>query len=728
MKTNNILRNSIIGGLFLLPFIVLIVSNNFFFPFITGKNFAFRIIVEIITALWLILGLRDRSVLPKLGKIFWAFLAFIVVMFVSDLFSPNVFKSFWSNFERMEGWVTLVHLFALFVVASSVMTRKLWDWLFRVSVFISLLISFYGIMQLSGKLAIHQGGVRLDATFGNATYLAVYMLFHIFLCLILWFRTEKGSFWKWFYGIAIVAETFILYHTATRGATLGLLGGLFLTALLIAIFDKANITGTRKVAIGGILGLLVLVGTFWIARDSVFVAKSPVLQRFAGLSLTDKTADSRFRIWGMAFQGFKERPILGWGQESFNYVFNTNYDPKLYGSEQWFDRTHNVFFDWLVAGGILGLIAYLSLFGLPIYYLWRRGSPFPLIEKSLLTGLFAGYFFHNLTVFDNITSYLFFIFVIAYIHSETHFAPSEKILAKVGAIDEGIKNRVIIPIVIAVLAVLIYVVNVPSMLSASALIKALSSQTGGPAVNLGYYKKALAYGGLGDSEIREQVFQIATQATTVSGIDPKIREDFFDLAEAQMKIQLERTPKDARYFLYAGTFLASYGDYDRAVTYLSTAHDLSKKKQTILFSLGSAYFGKGDYKSAVAVFKEAFDLEPSFEEARKLYATALIYNKQGDLAEEILKPIKPTEVIGNDRFILAYYTGGYYDKALQGAEVMVKNDPNNPQVYYTRAVIEVAMRRTSAAIADLKKVAELNPQAKTQVDALIAQVQAGKGI
>ena len=57
MAIEKTLRGIVILGIFALPFIVFIVANNLFFPYITGKNFAFRIIVEIITGAWLALSL-----------------------------------------------------------------------------------------------------------------------------------------------------------------------------------------------------------------------------------------------------------------------------------------------------------------------------------------------------------------------------------------------------------------------------------------------------------------------------------------------------------------------------------------------------------------------------------------------------------------------------------------------------------------------------------------------
>src|SRR5688572_14827432 len=108
MLTNKILRYIAIGGIFLIPFVPLIISPSLFFPFITGKNFAFRIIVEIIFFAWLILALRDSAYRPKVSWISYALLFFLAVVGIADIFSENAFKSFWSNFERMEGYVTLL--------------------------------------------------------------------------------------------------------------------------------------------------------------------------------------------------------------------------------------------------------------------------------------------------------------------------------------------------------------------------------------------------------------------------------------------------------------------------------------------------------------------------------------------------------------------------------------------------------------------------------------------
>src|SRR5205085_614632 len=55
------LRWILIGGIFALPLVPFIVSYTMFFPYIVGKNFTFRILVEIMTGAYIALAV----VLPK---------------------------------------------------------------------------------------------------------------------------------------------------------------------------------------------------------------------------------------------------------------------------------------------------------------------------------------------------------------------------------------------------------------------------------------------------------------------------------------------------------------------------------------------------------------------------------------------------------------------------------------------------------------------------------------
>lgn len=122
---------------------------NMFFPFITFKNFTFRIIIEIIFALWVYLAYIDVKYRPKVSWLAKAVGIFVFIMLVADVFAVNPSKAIWSNFERMDGWVTLIHMFMFFLVFGSMMkTEKIWAWFFRSSVAASIIMVIMAIRNI----------------------------------------------------------------------------------------------------------------------------------------------------------------------------------------------------------------------------------------------------------------------------------------------------------------------------------------------------------------------------------------------------------------------------------------------------------------------------------------------------------------------------------------------------------------------------------------------------
>lgn len=724
---NNIdiwLKKVIIGGIFILPFIPLIVSNFMFFPFITGKNLLFRLVVEIIVASWFILAVRNIEYRPKKSFLVWCVFAFVAVIGVADLFSPNIEKSFWSNFERMEGWITVAHLFGYFLVASSVLVKeKIWERLLQTSVGVSVFLSLYGISQLLGMVKINQGGTRLDGTLGNATYFAVYMLIHFFIAFFLLARHWKISWTRWFYGIAIFLQLFTLYHTATRGALVGLGVGLIITAILSIIFAKDN-KFVKKISV--VLLVIVFFGSafLYFARNIDWVKKNPVLSRFSSISL--KEGSARFMVWNMAFQGFKERPILGWGQESFNYVFNKYYDPKMYMQEQWFDRAHNVFLDWLIAGGILGLLAYLSLYFVSIYLLWKKTTGLSSFEKSILTGLLSAHFIQNFFVFDNITSYILFFMVLAYIQNACSSEKENRFFEKNNP-NDYFKNLINAGTVIVFIFV-VYFSVVKFAFAGNYLIHALTPQKEGIPKNIEYFTKALSYGTSGNSEIREQIIQIASQISREEKIPMEIKQKLYNFANAEIDKEIDGRPYNARTLIFKGMLLEKYGDFTNAVDYLKKALVSSPKKQTIMFELGSVYINISQFKDAFQLFKQAYELEPSYVDARTLYALSAIYVGDMNLANSLLAKQEDGrgEIIPDQRFINAYLLRGDIGKIIEIWKAKIVTEPNNVSYRLALGATYLKNGERNMAIKILEEAKKIDPAQATQIDYYINEIKAGR--
>ncbi len=134
MTLNKALRWISILSIFAIAFVPLVVSSYLFFPYITGKNVLFRALVEIGFGAWLILAFRDRRYRLPVSFITVALGAFLFILFIADLHGVYWYKSFWSNFERMEGLVTHIHLFLYFLVVSAMIKgENLWRRFFQTS-------------------------------------------------------------------------------------------------------------------------------------------------------------------------------------------------------------------------------------------------------------------------------------------------------------------------------------------------------------------------------------------------------------------------------------------------------------------------------------------------------------------------------------------------------------------------------------------------------------------
>lgn len=744
MKYTDFLRWGAITALFAALFVPFIIADggggshgfylpfvNLFFPYITGKNFAFRILVELALLCYVLLALREPKYRPQSSLILWTSLAFVGWMALATIFSVDPLKSFWSNFERMEGYVGLLHLFVWFVVAGAVLSAdRLWDRFFNVSIFASTVMGLDAVMQLMGWVAISsQSGPRADTTFGNATYLAVYMLIHVFLTLYM-LTKSKTPLSQSLYGVALVLQMTGLYVTETRGALLGALGGLLIAAAWVALRGKGEEwQNLRRISIGTLAVIAVLVAGFLAVRHTSLVAHSNTLQRLADISLSDTTTQSRFLIWHMAAQGAMEKPIIGWGQENFNFVFNKYYSPEMYAQEQWFDRAHNEFLDWLIAGGVPAFVLYLALYALAAWVV-LRSSALTVAQQAVFLGLLAGYAFNNIFVFDNLVSAMYFWVILAYFHSlSARKAPS--LLWSRPAGDHLV--AIVAPVAAAVVLAGGWALNGPGLARASTLVNALQTQTQAgarnPQENLAAFDASLGSSPwpgtpLGRQEATEQLLQFASNLAR-GAADPAVKQQVFQAAYSAGQNLLAQRKGDARLELFFATFLGSVGGNDEAIQHLQTALSESPKKQQILIQLGTTKFQSGDTAGGLSAFKEAYDLEHNYDLARFFYAGALAYAGQGAQADALLKEKFGVAAVDDDHLLQVYTSFKLYDRAAAIWQARIQKDPTNVQLHLGLASMYFNAGKTAETIAELKKIEQIQPGVAGQMEQLISQIQSG---
>ena len=707
---------TVLGALFIIPFLPLYVAQFQFFPFITGKGFWFRILVEVAAAGWLVLMLADAKFRPRFSWMIVLYGALVVWMFIANLMGVNPHKAFWSNFERMDGWVTLVHVFGFFLVASSVLTaQNLWRKWWLTFVGASALVAGFALLQLSGMLQINQGGVRVDATFGNAAYLAAYLLFAI--AVSFWQGLESKEKWlrNSLYVLGVV-HIIILFYTATRGAILGAIAGGLLGAFLYLVLNsgkKARVWGAAVLA-----GIVLLVGGFWLIKDVPFIQNHPTLSRLSSISLSE--GSTRFAIWGIAYEGIQERPITGWGQEGFNYVFNKYYEPSLYAQEVWFDRAHDVYLDWLIAGGIPAFLLYI---GLLIAAVWTilRSPKFSKNERVFLLSALGAYSFQAVFVFDNLFTYVPLAAIIAMAHGA-----AGKEVAKVKALPEVKEQQlqtVVGPVALVLAVVLIWTVNVPNMVAARHLV--FASQPAQGKTNIDQFKQTLEDNSFATQEIREYLVQHAIAVESIDTIPAEEKAELMQFAIQEMTKQVEEHPNDIRFRYYLALAYRVAGNPAEALKQMDAAIVISPQKQFLYIEKGVTALEAQNKELAVESLRTAYELDTSNKTAAAYLAAGLIYVNNRAAAEQLLVETYGTTTVDNPLLMRAYYEAKLFDPFVAIWKQRVSGDPNNPSTHFGLASAYVISGRVPEAIAEIRATIQAHPETAQYGAAMLKQLGSG---
>lgn len=446
-----------------------IIGNGGFFPFVGPKSLWFIFAAEIVFFAWLALAVINPKYRPKKNIVLGTLFIYILVVGISTITGVDPLRSFWSKFERMTGYLMILHCFMYFVALSSYFrTKKQWTVVLCISIFFSLIMGFtflgfhyaekqaqiivsanaqIGQQELMNKLGWPWGDLygnyvngQNGLSLGNKSFMGTYLMFHVFfalylLMLALFDKVKLGledirnkDFWHqaiiWLCILSIAILAVVMKLANTRAMFYSFLGGLGLFAVFFVI-KKVN----KKVGIA----LLVAYAVIAIVLLAGIVDKDLFINKIYNIHDVFKNAggSARLVIWQDVMPQVWKKPLFGWGPENFELAFYPIFDPKLflqeYGGEVWFDRAHNVFIDNLISTGIIGLLAYLSLAAAAVWFLYKESKKENGNYWALATmaPLMAAYYIQNATVFDMVASFLVFYLSLAFIASLRDYADGD---------------------------------------------------------------------------------------------------------------------------------------------------------------------------------------------------------------------------------------------------------------------------------------------------------------
>ncbi|MBI2118114.1 MAG: O-antigen ligase family protein [Elusimicrobia bacterium] len=594
-KQENFLLSAIKLNAALILICPLIITKSVFFPFTFPKVIFFRIFSEISLAIWLLLLIqKGKNWIKWKHPILLSLGIFMLTMLLSIWSSVDIFQSFWSSQERMTGILTFMHLWAWTMTLTSLMEWKDWKRLFLASILVCLAVEFIGLEEFKGIFNLGAPkSMRIFSTLGNPIYLSVYSVLNLFLALFIAFRENKPG-WYLFSILFSTLNLSIAALTGSRSVILAIIASITVSLLVFLLVLKSK---RIKIAILSILILSLSSALFlflWLNTQKG--------QKWAYTTLPDpilriiykKTSTDRFILWQIGLNGFKKKPILGWGWENFNLIYHKYYDPDFRKNliESWYDRSHNQLIDILALNGIIGFLAYAAFWITLLFNLIKKLKDEVDYKKqcSILTliSMFTFYFIQNLFVFDSPATLIIFYFSIGLVYFILNEKKSEINKKELRPHRQQLNlsdpaSKVTYPITCALLVALfipcIYYFNVLPFIKNKLGLKAYKTTFSNFNDGIELFKESLNSSSFTNPKIRNELVKCVLlnfSNPKISGVDLKKGIDF---ALQESNRNVEEHPYDISYYLASAILYRVAHSYD--LTYLDKAEELMKQAERI---------------------------------------------------------------------------------------------------------------------------------------------------
>jgi O-antigen ligase len=287
---------------------------------------------------------------------------YVLSMAVSVMLSSSPRLSIFGSTWRRYGLVTQLALLILVFILAAQFTKdrsKLQEFL-RAFTLCGSIAAIYGVFQYFGQDPLldssryHVGDgiwtiVRPPGTLGHANYFAIYLLTVLFSSLAL-VVSESRRGWRLFAMAVIALASFAIILTGSRSALVGGLAGMLVTTLRL----RPGLT-RRRLAVAGMI--VCAIAVFYV------LPTGERLRARVRWSLEDPGGGARMLLWRDSLRMLFERPLAGYGPETFGKKFPHFQSIPLARAYPDFhhESPHNLELDAFLAQGVVGGIAFSVL-------------------------------------------------------------------------------------------------------------------------------------------------------------------------------------------------------------------------------------------------------------------------------------------------------------------------------------------------------------------------------
>ena len=280
----------------------------------------------------------------------------------------------YDTYEAVDKFISvyLKYIIIFLITLEIIINKKQMKKIFIAFFSSSFLVYGYGFYQYFSDKS------RIYSSLHNPNPFGSYLLICIFLSLSFAIFAKKKKYRIISY-IYMILGLILLILTYSRGAWLGLIGGLIILFYMIYKFDYKNINFKKTFII---LFLIVLVVSFSV---------DGVTRRMKSIFDLDQNS-YRLMQYQTSFEMIKDKPIFGFGLGNYPLVF-PNYKPN--DIKRIHLHVHNIYFHWVVETGVISFAFFIIM----IYKLFIYKNIYPVKKKKwfnvALLAIITGFAIHN---------------------------------------------------------------------------------------------------------------------------------------------------------------------------------------------------------------------------------------------------------------------------------------------------------------------------------------------
>lgn len=632
MKGITFMGGALAGLIFLFP---LLSSSKLFYAAVNAKSFFVFWLFIFSTAAFACLAFSGKLPVPRLNKktiLLTTSISLILLYVIASFVGVFPAQSFFGDMIRGTGTIFIATLFLISYILSSLLEQKDWRLIIKAVSISSVTFSIIYILNLIFGVD-EKSALAARNMIGNSTFAGTFVVVGFFATIFSMAEIKAFSRKGWLLiGCAFVQmiNPIILNSSIWTGETT--LGELVNNPLLIVGDARASSVVIFLTAFYFIVRFMInrfspqgskeIIKKVFTGSVCVAILVGLVIFFTSGLDLTNKYSKgsdfSRFMVWGGAVEAIKDKPLLGYGPESFEIVNQHYFDNRVLADkslkEAWFDRAHNIFLDTAIDIGIIGLLVFLAL----IFFLGRvfyRAGKAGLLSKNeshVLIALLVANIIQMQTSFQTVVTYFYLFLLVGW-----------GIYLEKNMLDSQSDRQNNINKILALAFIIFLIVFVPKSLFKEKsrqhdLVSVFSiSDTAARREKINDIlssKKSLVALRIGSTSLIEGTLtQLGQKSMTKEGI-AAVKEELVIYEKAYEEFVTEnpsyyRARVNLSYIYMLETILGDY-KLDKAETLLAESHVFSPGNPITPSLEALNYTYMGDFEKADMKMKEAFALNP----------------------------------------------------------------------------------------------------------------------